>query len=58
MLLYRDDRPVEDLVTLILQNTRDPAVRLLDMQAQYAGCVVGDRRIAEIARRYGKEALA
>lgn len=58
VLLYRDDRPVEDLVTLILQNTRDPAVRLLDMQAQYAGCVVGDRRIAEIARRYGKEALA
>lgn len=58
VLLYRDDKPVEDLVGLILQNTRDPAVRLLDMQAQYAGCVVGDRRIAAIVRRYGKAALA
>lgn len=58
VLLYRDDKPVEDLVGLILQNTRDPAVRLLDMQAQYAGCVVGDRRIAAIVRRYGKQALA
>ena len=58
VLLYRDDKPVEDLVGLILQNTRDPAVRLLDMQAQYAGCVVGDRRIAAIAQRYGKDNLA
>lgn len=58
VLLYRDDKPVEDLVGLILQNTRDPAVRLLDMQAQYAGCVVGDRRITAIVRRYGKQALA
>jgi N-methylhydantoinase B len=58
VLLYRDDRLVEDLAGLILQNTRDPAVRLLDMQAQYAGCVVGDRRIAAIAKRYGTANLA
>ncbi|WP_198376028.1 hydantoinase B/oxoprolinase family protein [Neoroseomonas rubea] len=58
VLLYREDRPVEDLMTIILQNTRDPAVRLLDVQSQYAGCVVGDRRIAAIARRHGPAALA
>ena len=58
VLLYRDDKPVEDFINLILQNTRDPAVRLLDMQAQYAGCIVGDRRIAAIVRRHGKDALA
>jgi N-methylhydantoinase B len=58
VLLYRDDRPDEGLLNLILQNTRDPSVRLLDVQAQYAGCVVGDRRIAAIARRYGAPALA
>jgi N-methylhydantoinase B len=57
VLLYRDDRPVQDVMTLIVQNTRDPEVRLLDVQAQYAGCFVGDRRIAAMARKYGKDAL-
>ncbi|MDJ0390544.1 hydantoinase B/oxoprolinase family protein [Roseomonas sp. E05] len=57
VLLYREDKPVEDVMTLIVQNTRDPAVRLLDIQAQYAGCYVGDRRVVEMVRKYGKEAL-
>jgi N-methylhydantoinase B len=57
VLLYRDDKPVEDLMTLIVQNTRDPSVRLLDIQAQYAGCFVGDRRIAAMARKHGVAAL-
>jgi N-methylhydantoinase B len=57
ILLYRDDKPVADLLHLIVQNTRDPSVRLLDVQAQYAGCFVGDRRIAAMVRKYGKDAL-
>jgi N-methylhydantoinase B len=55
--LYRDDRVVEDVKTLILQNTRDPETRLLDMQAQYAGCFVGGQRILNLVKRYGADAL-
>ncbi|MFA6032117.1 MAG: hydantoinase B/oxoprolinase family protein [Myxococcota bacterium] len=56
--LYRDDQLVEDVQTLILQNTRDPQTRLLDVQAQYAGCYVGDQRLAALARKYGVKAIA
>jgi len=55
--LYRDENLVADVQTLILQNTRDPATRLLDVQAQYAGCFVGDQRITSLTRKYGAGAL-
>ncbi|MBL6459505.1 hydantoinase B/oxoprolinase family protein [Belnapia sp. T6] len=57
VLLYRDETPVQDVLTLIVQNTRETEVRMLDIQAQYAGCFVGDRRIASMVRKYGKDAL-
>jgi len=58
VLIFRDDEPVSDVVTLIVQNTRDPASRLLDIKAQYAGTFVGDQRIKALAAKYGKENLA
>lgn len=58
VLLYRDDRLVSDVLRLILQNTRDPDTRLLDVQAQYAGCFVGDRRLSVLAAKYGAPAIA
>lgn len=57
VLLYRDDQPVQDLMTIITQNTRDSSNRLLDIQAQYAGCFVGEKRILEIVQKWGKEKL-
>jgi N-methylhydantoinase B len=57
VLLYRDDEPVHDLFNLIVLNTRDPDNRVLDIKAQYAGTFVGDRRIVELARKFGREAL-
>ena len=45
VLLYRGDEIVADVQSLIVNNTRDPEGRLLDIQAQYAGCFVGDQRI-------------
>ncbi|HTZ76516.1 MAG TPA: hydantoinase B/oxoprolinase family protein [Stellaceae bacterium] len=57
VLLYRNDEPVGDLLNLIVQNTRDPASRVLDIKAQYAGTYVGDRRIVALARKYGPENL-
>ncbi|MEL7982549.1 hydantoinase B/oxoprolinase family protein [Vreelandella titanicae] len=56
--IYRDDNIVEDVQTLILQNTRDPETRLLDVQAQYAGCYVGEQRIQKLAEKYGAIGIA
>lgn len=58
VLLYRDDRPVEDLFRLIVNNTRDIDNRMLDINAQYAGTFVGGQRIVEMAEKLGAEALA
>jgi N-methylhydantoinase B len=57
VLLYRNDEVVTDLQALIVNNTRDPEGRLLDIQAQYAGTFVGDQRIKSVAARYGVAAL-
>lgn len=58
VLLYRDDKPVEDLFRLIVNNTRDIDNRMLDINAQYAGTFVGGQRIVEMAEKVGVEALA
>lgn len=57
VLLYRKDEVVPDVQTLIVQNTRDPEGRLLDIQAQYAGTFVGDQRINALVAKYGAQAL-
>jgi N-methylhydantoinase B len=57
LLLYRDDKLVPDLATIIFQNTREPDDRLLDLQAQYAGVFVGERRIVEYAKKFGADVL-
>ncbi len=51
--LYRDDKPVRDVLELISRNSRNEDELLLDIQAQYAGTFVGDRRIVAIAEKYG-----
>lgn len=58
VLVYRNDEPVADIVRLIVTNTRDPASRTLDINAQYAGTYVGERRILDLVRKYGKSALS
>ncbi|MEX2521008.1 MAG: hydantoinase B/oxoprolinase family protein [Paracoccaceae bacterium] len=58
VLLYRDDKPVEDLFRLIVQNTRDVDNRVLDINAQYAGTFVGDQRIKELAAKFGAAQMA
>jgi N-methylhydantoinase B len=58
VLLYRDDKPVEDMFRLIVNNTRDVGNRTLDINAQYAGTFVGGQRIAELAGKVGADVLA
>jgi len=57
VLLYRGDEIVEDVQMMIVQNTRDPEGRLLDIQAQYAGTFVGGQRIKALAEKYGAATL-
>jgi len=58
VFIYRNDAMVEDIARLIVLNTRDPDSRMLDIKAQYSGTYVGDRRLCEIAKKYGAAALA
>jgi N-methylhydantoinase B len=58
VILYRDEKPVDDLFRLIVNNTRDQDTRLLDINAQYAGCFVGGKRIIEMAEKVGADNLA
>lgn len=58
VILYRDDKPVEDLFRLIVQNTRDTDNRTLDINAQYAGTYVGGERIIEMATKFGRDAVS
>jgi N-methylhydantoinase B len=58
VLLFRDDRPVDDIFRMIVNNTRDADNRTLDIKAQYAGTFVGGARIIEMAKKYGSAALA
>jgi N-methylhydantoinase B len=58
VLLYRNDEVVPDVQSLIVNNTRDPEGRLLDIQAQYAGTYVGDQRVQALVKKYGAQALA
>ncbi len=55
--LYREDRPVPDLLELIRRNSRNADELLLDIQAQYAGVFVGDRRISDLVGKYGADNL-
>jgi N-methylhydantoinase B len=57
VLLFRNDEIVTDVQKMIVQNTRDPEGRLLDIQAQYAGTFVGDQRIQSLCRKYGVKSL-
>jgi N-methylhydantoinase B len=47
----------EDLIAVITENIRDPRSTVSDLRAQRAACALGDDRVAELARRYGVEAL-
>ncbi|MBI3978231.1 MAG: hydantoinase B/oxoprolinase family protein [Chloroflexi bacterium] len=47
----------EEICTILTANVRTPVEMLGDLQAQIAGCNVGERRIKELAARYGVDGL-
>ncbi|MBI3965140.1 MAG: hydantoinase B/oxoprolinase family protein [Chloroflexi bacterium] len=55
--IYRAGELVEDILNLILLNTRTPRDRLGDIRAQFASNRVGVRGIADICAKYGRSTL-
>ena len=52
--IYKDNKPLEDVVNMIRVNTRMPDEFWMDMKAQVASCNVGERRILEMMEKYGQ----
>ena len=53
--LYRGGELQDDVMRLILANVRTPEERRGDLNAQLASLRVGERRIRELAQRYGAD---
>lgn len=51
--LVRDGRMVDDVVALLLANTRTPIEREGDLRAQLAAHELADRRLRDVERRHG-----
>ncbi|MGB6483974.1 MAG: hydantoinase B/oxoprolinase family protein [Candidatus Acidiferrales bacterium] len=51
--IFENGRIVRDVLQLVLANVRTPREREGDLTAQVAACRVGERRLLEIARKYG-----
>lgn len=53
--IARDGAPVDDVLALLLANTRTPGEREGDLRAQLAAHRLAERRMAEVAGRHGPE---
>lgn len=51
--LVEEGVPVQSIFEILAANVRDPRGSAGDLRAQIAGCRTGERRIAELAERYG-----
>ena len=51
--LFRQGKMDRDVLALILANVRTPREREGDLTAQIAACRLGDRRLTELAEKYG-----
>jgi N-methylhydantoinase B len=58
VLLQRGGARVDDVWRVILANVRTPREREADLQAQIASLLAGERRLLEIAERWGVDAIA
>ncbi|HEX9065526.1 MAG TPA: hydantoinase B/oxoprolinase family protein [Streptosporangiaceae bacterium] len=56
--LYRAGEPNPDVFEIVSAAVRDPVSTLSDLRAQRAACLLGERRVAELARRHSPAVLA
>jgi N-methylhydantoinase B len=55
--LYRGGELDQSYADLILANVRVPRDRLGDIRAEYAGCVTGERKLLNLAAKYGVQTV-
>jgi N-methylhydantoinase B len=58
MKLYRKGEPNQDLINLLLANSRIPDQNWGDIKAQIASLNVAERRLHELVARYGREVVS
>ena len=56
--LYRAGEPNPDVFAIVRAAVRDPVSTLSDLRAQRAACLIGERRVAELAGRHSPAVLA
>lgn len=54
---FAEGQEITDASSFLLANVRQPTVQRGDLAAQLASCVVAERRIIEICRRYGTDVV-
>ncbi len=52
--IYKNEKPIQDVVDMIRINTRMPDDLWVDVKAQIASCRVGEKRILEMMEKYGE----
>jgi N-methylhydantoinase B len=55
--LYEQGEENPDLFDLLTQNVRDPMSTISDLRAQRAACLLGERRLIELAGRFGQDVI-
>lgn len=55
--IMREGEPVQDIVDIILLNSRTPGERLGDLRAQFASAFVGIRGLESVYAKYGKRVV-
>ncbi|RLG45785.1 MAG: hydantoinase B/oxoprolinase family protein, partial [Thermoproteota archaeon] len=55
--IYRENKPLKDVLNFIVTNTRFSELILADIKAQVGSCIVGERRLKEIIEKYGPETV-
>lgn len=55
--IYKEGVLNQDIVDMLLHNTRNSRERFGDLRSQYAGCLAAERRVIAFCNKYGVEAL-
>ncbi|MEM4412684.1 MAG: hydantoinase B/oxoprolinase family protein [Candidatus Caldarchaeum sp.] len=55
--LFEEGRLNEDVLDVLLNNTRTPRMNYFDLMAIVAGCRTAERRVQELCDRFGKETV-
>jgi len=55
--LFKNNKPIPDVMDFLTLNTRFPELIKSDLMSQFGSCVVGERRLKEMLKKYGKETV-